>query len=692
MAFHILIIGDSLDDRANIRQLLLRGSDRPYRFTEASLGAAGLRACRETPGSALPNCVLLDYHLPDMNAPRVLVQLCGGLALPPCPVVVVGGAGSHIGRSVLRAGAQEYIGKSWLTPESLTRAIDNAVLRFELITEWLFAEKKLQESKARAEERSTVMEAVPPLTFLPPDPWYRSTSAEARQELAESYERQSRLFDATLSAITDFVYIIDREGRFLYANRALLNLWGLTLEAAIGKNFFDLKYPDELASKLQRQIQQVIATKEGLSDQTLYTSPTGATGHYEYIFSPVISADGTVEAVAGSTRNITAHKRTETALITARQAAETANQSKDRFLAVLSHELRTPLTPMLMAVAALEHDPGLRTDVREHLGMIKRNIELEAKLIDDLLDLSRITSGKVELNIEEIDLNETVRHVCGSCRSEMQKRSLRLEIELHDTEALVAADSARLQQVLWNVLVNAMKFTPEKGTIRVTTARQIGGRWEVRVQDSGIGIPVEALPRIFDAFEQGSLNVTRQFGGLGLGLAISKALLELHHGSIRAESAGPGQGSAFIIELPGRSADTVGKAAQAPPSESEKQPKMRLLLVEDHSDTALTISRLLRNAGFAVTTASDVASASAAAERESFDLLVSDLGLPDGDGYEIMRRICAIRSVPGIAMSGYGMNEDRRRSREAGFAEHLVKPIDVPQLIEAIRRVTGNRG
>jgi CheY-like chemotaxis protein len=212
------------------------------------------------------------------------------------------------------------------------------------------------------------------------------------------------------------------------------------------------------------------------------------------------------------------------------------------------------------------------------------------------------------------------------------------------------------------------------------------------VQDSGIGIPVEALPRIFDAFEQGSLKVTRQFGGLGLGLAISKALLELHHGSIRAESAGPGQGSAFIIELPGKSSNTLGKAAQAPAAESGKQPKMRLLLVEDHSDTALTISRLLRDAGFAVTTASDVASASAAAEREPFDLLVSDLGLPDGDGYEIMRRICAIRSMPGIAMSGYGMNEDRRRSREAGFVEHLVKPIDVPQLIDAIRRVTKNRG
>jgi len=520
----------------------------------------------------------------------------------------------------------------------------------------------------------------------------RKQAEEALREIAERYERQSRVFDTTLSAITDFAYIFDRDGRFVYANKALLNLWGLTLEAAVGKNFFDLKYPDDLAAKLQRQIQQVFRSRERLSDETPYTSPTGVTGYYEYIFSPVIAADGTVEAVAGSTRDITERKRTEAALIEARQAAEAANQTKDRFLAVLSHELRTPLTPMLMAVAALEHDSGLRPAVREHLAMIKRNIQLETKLIDDLLDLSRITSGKVELEIEAVDLNETVRHVCGSCRSPMREKGIRLETELCDAAALIAADSARLQQVLWNVLINATKFTPENGTIRLTTARRAGGRWEVRVQDNGIGISVEALPRIFDAFEQGGVKVTRQFGGLGLGLAISKSLVELHRGSIRAESAGLGQGSTFIVELPGAETETVGKAPDLTPAEDGKQSKMRLLLVEDHHDTARTISRLLRSAGFAVTTATDVASACAAADGEPFDVLVSDLGLPDGDGYEIMRRVRAIRSMPGIAMSGYGMNEDRRRSREAGFSEHLVKPIDLPQLIAAIRRVTDNRG
>jgi PAS domain S-box-containing protein len=315
----------------------------------------------------------------------------------------------------------------------------------------------------------------------------------------ERYECQSRVFDATLSAITDFVYIIDRDGRFLYANQALLNLWGLTLEAAVGKNFFDLKYPDDLAAKLHRQIQQVVASREVLSDETTYTSPTGAGGHYEYIFSPVVAADGRVEAVAGSTRDITERKRTEAALIEARRAAEAANQSKDQFLAVLSHELRSPLTPVLLALAALEHDSDLRPAVREHLGMIKRNIELETKLINELLDLSRISSGKVDLEVQAVDLNEIVRQVCGGCRCQMEERDIRLEIKLCDAGAPIAGDSARLQQVLRNVLENAIKFTPEKGTIRVTTARQLDGRWEVRVRDSGIGIPAEAMPVIFDA-------------------------------------------------------------------------------------------------------------------------------------------------------------------------------------------------
>ncbi len=409
---------------------------------------------------------------------------------------------------------------------------------------------------------------------------------------------------------------------------------------------------------------------------------------------PLLDAAGEVREWVGVHTDITERKRAEANLLEAKQAADMANQSKDRFLAVLSHELRTPLTPVLMAIGALEHDPELSAEVREDLAMMKRNIELETKLIDDLLDLSRITSGKLPLHIEPLDLNEVVRHVCGICHPPLRERSIHLEMMLDDVTGFVAADRARLQQVLWNILKNAIKFTPGKGTIRVTTKRLDGDRWEVRIQDNGIGIPAEVLPRIFNAFEQGDASVTRQFGGLGLGLAISKAVVDLHQGSILAESAGPGQGATFVIELPGAApapaADSAG-IAPAGVGKARRLRQLRVLLVEDHADTSRTLVRLLRRQGFVVVSAADVASATARAETEAFDVLVSDLGLPDGNGDEVIRRVRASQIVPGIAMSGYGMEEDVRRSREAGFTEHLVKPIDVSQLVAAIRRVTNDR-
>ncbi len=379
--------------------------------------------------------------------------------------------------------------------------------------------------------------------------------------------------------------------------------------------------------------------------------------------------------------------RAQAALREAKEAAETANQSKDHFLAVLSHELRTPLTPVLMTVDALQHDPSLSPSVREDLAMMKRNIELETKLIDDLLDISRITSGKLALHVSAVDLNDVVRNVCRICGPLIRERGIGLQTRLDRAPGVINADSARVQQVLWNVLMNAIKFTPAGGSIFVGTSWLTRERCEVRIQDNGAGITPEVLPHIFNAFEQGGVNITRQFGGLGLGLAICKALVALHHGTIRAESAGVGQGSTFVIELPGRAMTATAKIRLAAPVKAEQAGHLRLLVVEDHPDTERTLALLLRRAGFTVVTAQNVTKAIATAKAESFDVLVSDLGLPDGTGYDVMRNVHAILGIPGIAMSGFGMEEDLRRSREAGFSEHLVKPIDVAQLIAAIRRV-----
>jgi PAS domain S-box-containing protein len=501
--------------------------------------------------------------------------------------------------------------------------------------------------------------------------------------LRESEER----FRAAVSAVSSLIWTNDAAGMMKGEQPGWADFTGQTEQEYQGHGWANAVHPDDAQPTIDAWI-RAVAEKRLFEFEHRLRRRDGEWRLCSIRAVPVLGEDGAVREWVGVHTDITERQRGETALLEAKQAAEAANQSKDRFLAVLSHELRTPLTPVLMAVGSLENDPGLRSEVREDLAMIKRNVELETKLIDDLLDLSRITSGKVELKCEDISPNEAVRNVCGICRPQLVERNVRLETDFDEGLCYITADSARLQQILWNVLKNAVKFTPENGVVRVSTAQLSGDRCEVRVEDSGIGIPPEVLPRIFNAFEQGDSRITRQFGGLGLGLAISRALVALHGGTIRAESEGLGKGATFIVEFPSRSARLPGATAVPCPDASLGLERMRVLLVEDHADTARTLARLLRAAGLEIVAAGDVASAIRAAEHERFDVLVSDLGLPDGDGYQVMNAVRARRVIPGIAMSGYGMEEDMQKSRQAGFSEHLVKPIEVSQLIASIRRVT----
>lgn len=390
--------------------------------------------------------------------------------------------------------------------------------------------------------------------------------------------------------------------------------------------------------------------------------------------------------------DITRRKQVESALDMAREQAEIASAAKDKFLAVLSHELRTPLTPVMMTIAALDMNPELPPVVRDDIAMIRRNVELEAKLIDDLLDLSRVTAGKLRLNLQAVDVNAAVQHAGETCRPFILERGIHLHCELPGESPFVKADPARLQQVLWNLLRNAAKFTPERGDIYVTVSVIDPQRVRVQVQDSGIGIAPDLLPKIFDAFEQGDVNVTRQFGGMGLGLAISKALVEMHHGTIRAESEGVHRGSLFTVELP-----AIPREVAAPPlaeraDRNGNGKTLRVLVVEDHRDTAAVLARLLGASGYEVKTAHTAAAALQLAGMEPFDVIVSDIGLPDATGYELMKELKARYPIKGIAMSGYGMDEDLRKSREAGFSDHIVKPANVAQLERSIQRVCGAGG
>ncbi len=368
----------------------------------------------------------------------------------------------------------------------------------------------------------------------------------------------------------------------------------------------------------------------------------------------------------------------------ARVEAERASEAKDRFLAMLSHELRTPLTPVLASVFMLEREDNVPKVMHESLQLIRRNVELEARLIDDLLDLTRISKGKVQLSFEIVDAHTLLRNALEICQFEIEQKKLELRSEFAATKVYLQADPARLQQIFWNLIKNAVKFTPHGGKLGIRTTNNGDGQFCLEVEDSGCGIDPGVLPRIFHAFEQAGRT---QLGGLGLGLAISKALVEAHHGSISAESQGRDSGATFTALFPTCERNAIPKSSDAPRSTAKRR-SVRLLLVEDHEDTNRSLTRMLRRRGYEVHPANDIRSALDIAARKQFDVLVSDIGLPDGSGIDLLKALRAKRDVFGIALSGYGMEEDIRRSGEAGFSHHLVKPVDLNKLDSIIQEMS----
>lgn len=360
------------------------------------------------------------------------------------------------------------------------------------------------------------------------------------------------------------------------------------------------------------------------------------------------------------------------------EEAQAANRAKDEFLAALSHELRTPLNPVLMTVTALQEDRTLSAEVREQLAMMRRNVELEARLIDDLLDLTRINRGKLSIAPAPADVHQLLRQTIDIVQSDGAGKDVEVVFDLRAEQHYALVDSTRIQQVFWNLTKNAFKFTPAGGRVTVATRNDGENGIVIEVRDTGVGISAEALPAIFNAFEQGDFAGQHRYGGLGLGLAISRAIVEVHHGAISAESPGSGQGATFrvalaTVEKPAASTDIPASPVLAPRS-------LRLLIVEDHEATNAALSRLLTRSGHQVTLATSVQQALETFQNQSFDVVISDLGLPDGNGLDLMRELRSQRAVPGIALSGYGMEGDLQATKEAGFSAHLVKPVNIDQL------------
>jgi two-component system CheB/CheR fusion protein len=402
------------------------------------------------------------------------------------------------------------------------------------------------------------------------------------------------------------------------------------------------------------------------------------------------------------------------ALAASEEDLRLANKEKDNFFAVMSHELRTPLTPALAAVAMLQDDKTLPPNVRAELEMIRRNIEVEARLIDDLLDINRIARGKLDLHRQVVNVRSLLEHALHNyCAGAAAKKNIRVSTEITATETHVFADSSRLTQVFWNLLQNACKFTPEGGTITVRVYneyRRIGTNQPtysqttdgslaeliVQIRDTGMGIRAETLPRIFNAFEQGARSRNRVFGGLGLGLSISRAIMEMHGGSIAASSEGKDKGATFTIRLHTVKPVITGHADRPSAVSPEQIPTrpMCVLVVEDHLDTAEQFARLLRRSGHEVICARSIREAqkyammTPAPDRAcAFDILISDLDLPDGSGRDLMRNLGKRYPIRGIAISGHGMKEDIESSIAAGFSDHIIKPVNWQELKTAIQKI-----
>jgi PAS domain S-box-containing protein len=490
-------------------------------------------------------------------------------------------------------------------------------------------------------------------------------------------ERQSML-----EVIQDVFVVLAEDWTYLYVNQTACAVCGLSREEFVGKTFWEL-FPMALDSPLEEFLRRAMHERKAQGFEWQSRLLPG-----KWFNTRVYPVPG---GLACLSVDITERKNAEQELERVRQEAVAANRAKDHFLAALSHELRTPLSPVLLTVAELQQDPELPQRVREELAMIRRNVEMEARLIDDLLDVTRITKGKLALHKERIHLQELAQRalVTASHPSLLQKR-LEILFRSEAPEISLEADPARLQQILWNLLSNAIKFTQAGGRVELIVRKSATGMVAVEVRDNGRGISPEQITKLFAAFEQGDAGVPQQFGGLGMGLTISKALAELHGGTLSAHSEGPGSGACFILELPWSEQAETTPATQLPQTvERPVTGARRVLLVEDHGETREVLARLLRRAGYEVTAAAGKQDAiAAAAQGVSFDFLVSDLGLADGSGLDLMRALREQFTHGGIALSGYGMESDVLASRDAGFAHHLTKPIDWKRLQAALDQLS----
>ncbi len=511
----------------------------------------------------------------------------------------------------------------------------------------------------------------------------------ARRSVADlEAQRQRDILAVSLASIGDAVIVTDTESRITFLNDVAVELTGWGREEALGQacgRVFRIVNETSRAV-VESPVDAVLRTGKivGLANHTILIRKDGSEVPIDDSGAPMREPDGTVRGVILVFRDFSQYKNAENEQRRLRERLEVANLAKDNFLATLSHELRTPLTPVLATLSAWESNREVPSALIEDVRMLTRNVRLEVRLIDDLLDLTRIARGQMTLRRERVDVHALLAAVVEIFRRDLDRRLVRIGVRMAAKEMLVDGDPARLQQVFWNILGNAAKFTPDGGRIEIVTTN-IEDDLRVTFADNGRGMSEETIKGLFQPFERTANRAGYQPGGLGIGLTISQNLMRAQGGEIEVKSGGVGLGASFTVRIPTlKTEPETDGGSIGSPVDKPVVPALAIMLLEDHADSAQVISRILRALGHSVDVVHNVADALVQIGARRYDLVLSDIGLPDGTGIDFISKAREFCSTPMIALTGYGMEEDVARYMSAGFFRQLTKPVRFDQLEELL--------
>ncbi len=671
----VIIIDDSPEDRAAFRRYLERDDEFEYQFVECDLGEVGV----ETVKRLKPDCILVDYKLPDLDGLDILSELLDADEQTAFPVVMLTGTGDErVAVQAMKRGAQDYLVKGKLTPDDLRRTVNNAVDKWNL-------QRTLDEQRREIAEKNTEL-----------------------QRALESL----RVLELGVNQASESIIITTAElelpgPQIIFVNDAFVRLTGYTAQEAIGNTPRMLQGP-KTERRVLDDLWEKMAHGEIFHGEATNYKKDGSEFIIEWSVAPVRAENGAITHFVAAQHDITARKQAErerAALLqseqAARQTAEKANRLKDEFLATVSHELRTPLTSMLGWSNLLRTGHLDGATAHHALEIIERNARAQNQLISDLLDVSRIITGKLRLDVKVVDLQDVIGAAIDSARPAAAAKSVALRILFDPRAKMIGGDPDRLQQVVWNLISNAIKFTDAGGEVQITL-EQYDGAVEIRVADTGKGIAPEFLPFVFERFRQADGTTTRAHGGLGLGLAIVRQLVEMHGGTVSVTSRGIGFGATFTVRLPlsemstqqfDEQPDHIQEGVREAKSDSVAHlDGLRILVVDDDLDTREMLTVILNNSGATVTTADSASAALKQVKQHGFDLLISDIGMPKTDGYSLIEKLRSLppdqgRDIPAIALTAYARIEDKARALRSGFHRHISKPIEQRTLIDAITSI-----